>query len=689
MQILTPTKDVAIMAEIKKSFVDQLKTNCIVKGIPVGTTNNAIKNTFSIPESEQILACIILKVPFINSIRDGVIYTNKAMYLHPSHTINGNAQFPYEALCSMLAIDPTAIAPVSLMDDNFKKYPIFGMPLVDTDAGKEVSLFTYWLQLYLGVNDKKCQAIRIAAFDKFYSKFREEMRCSGLSDDSKRILLRHINDETYYPKFRQLYLENVYRGKSPEEIYAGLKRDSQPFEGDENYRALQKLFHLKKVCLYPTEKELEDEVWRIHDGMLCDLETVGFKISANYLNSLSQPFESIDPVSYSVSAWLKMAKIYIRAGRYEDAQKVAALLCSSAYNQPEPAGRIQWFEGINRRYKMGFIYDKIQTHSAPSRPELTEHDGMWLNPLHYAIILGEKNVVKSILGKCDWQAVLPIHNESLLRIYDYIPLAYLMCNLYGGEDRADILESVITQFDSEIRKIKAGMTAAKIGGYAAKAAKVLILGVMLKGIYDNYEEIQSYDCSSEDEFDEAASRYGIYTGFERLGYTEYAEGVVGEVEAIGADDYSHRMEEIIRSANSTVTAWAQSDHPIVQFLFHLYSTDGGLARSLEFPLNDYKLKLFDGCAYVVPPSFDTYQAEQTRAQSQSYAEIDSLIISLMPYENSWFSPEAHTNRPALKKEFNLLCMKYHPDVCSIAGANSIFQSVLEERAHILEDLNYT
>ncbi|MBO6215835.1 MAG: hypothetical protein J6N76_09980, partial [Lachnospiraceae bacterium] len=55
-------------------------------------------------------------------------------------------------------------------------------------------------------------------------------------------------------------------------------------------------------------------------------------------------------------------------------------------------------------------------------------------------------------------------------------------------------------------------------------------------------------------------------------------------------------------------------------------------------------------------------------------------------EEGWFTSEAKFDIAILKKEYRILVKKYHPDVSQDARTARILQSIMNERADILESM---
>lgn len=77
---------------------------------------------------------------------------------------------------------------------------------------------------------------------------------------------------------------------------------------------------------------------------------------------------------------------------------------------------------------------------------------------------------------------------------------------------------------------------------------------------------------------------------------------------------------------------------------------------------------------------NSYQ-KASKASDSKKAQETKVV---KPYGNSWFSPDAHKNLSALKKEYHKLIMKYHPDAPN--GSADIFIDIQNERQQIIDSI---
>ena len=162
-------------------------------------------------------------------------------------------------------------------------------------------------------------------------------------------------------------------------------------------------------------------------------------------------------------------------------------------------------------------------------------------------------------------------------------------------------------------------------------------------------------------------------------------------------------EDAMISAMDTIHRLKESNHPLIKYLFCLFSDSGLLYRVTSAGQKRFRLYQYHGFAFVTLseihidlPYFEedsereeNYSRTEHKANRDSHEKEQSASAEgpiIKPYGTSWFSPQAHCDMKKLKEEYRILAKKYHPDVCRHIRSQQIFQEISNERADILESM---
>ena len=97
-------RDVIKIVTSVKECISEIKSNyTLIKFSTDVTKEKKFRNTYKVPLDEEILAHILKMAPLGLAILDGIIITNKALYINPKHCKNKSTnRIPLTELCKYI-----------------------------------------------------------------------------------------------------------------------------------------------------------------------------------------------------------------------------------------------------------------------------------------------------------------------------------------------------------------------------------------------------------------------------------------------------------------------------------------------------------------------------------------------------------------------------------------------------------
>ena len=356
--------------------------------------------------------------------------------------------------------------------------------------------------------------------------------------------------------------------------------------------------------------------------------------------------------------------------------------------------KLQCFKARFMKEKLSLIYEKMESGTDLSKPELFWEDDLGLTPLHYALILRQEDVVLKLLHERDWSGwESPFKGNRLVdAVYDFVFLASV---LYDDEELIRAVYSYTTKEAAPIHRAIKKMD-----------SMIFIQRTLLR---EHPEEALAY-AKKEAE------------------YQDMRDEMVAELLSLS----KRKCAEARKIAAMIINA----EHPYAKHILHMYLDRDSIYRSIADTISDYRLYKYKDHFFVTPVheeldlSFyewrdgvmgdhdfkradtrvsteraaggshnyydgDTYEnpdvsaaREKKRRQEEERrrAKEQAAESVAMPTSDGWFSPAAHHDLALLKKEYRELVKIYHPDVSDNRRATIIIQQIMMERAEILEKM---
>lgn len=638
-------KDVIKIVKSVKECIFEIKSNyTLIKFSTDATKEKKFRNTYKVPLDEEILAHIVKMAPLGLAILDGVIITNKALYINLKHCKNKSTnRIPLTELCKYIISHNDDKAPIFLLESLDNRQEIFGKSILDVNAGNETTHFLRELQQLLADVDPSYLELRAHAIYNFLLQCRSAMKYSGLSLDVQKILESLYQESRYCSDAVKLAAEDFAR-KSTSEQYSEYIKDL-PQSIPQTIR--DELFTLQEEFVLNFIEELKTFS---HD--------VNFDYLSQILPNLQQETNITDTTL--LLQGLISARIF-KFSTFDDLLK--------EIRDPEKINILRLFKGIYSNQMMQRVFDLIQADKDLDKNWLKFSDSMGLTPLHYALILWKDASVEKLLKAKTWQPIFVENDAEINGCYDYINLAQ-----FKQSSACYSVLSTLSDLMQTFSKSKKVMER-KVAAWSAFLKGQEMMRSRLINVARSSAAEGNYDCDDLKEKLENLNQI-MQTTQEHIYDLNAALAELDEEMRACASD-------LLSSAQNACDLWTQSSSPIIAYLVRLYSEPDFLYNFLHRDPTEYELYHY-GKFYFVAPKDSGIVSEDTVETSETEQDMYEPIKK--PYRDSWFSPAAHSDINTLRHEYHDLAKEYHPDVSSHINSTQIFQDILQEYADIIDRL---
>ncbi len=612
----------------------------------------------------------------------GTLITDEAIYFHPSHKDWGmNNRLPLSEICSYIIFQENERDHVSLIS-GIGERRIFGRTVAphDTTGAELVELLKSLQQaLILGSKEKK-------EFEKtlryVLALIRESFADNGLISGKYKVLLDQIAE---YPGFATevafIRAEHYYRLCDHNAYYRYIT--SLDKEVDERVRE-----SLKK----PDILFFDRYVMHIANA------------NAFYMTkALIDPYLNLKRLErLTLHQCMLLCFLCIRLGDEDYFSAVFTMI--REHLEADAFWQLSSFFARYANEKMSGVYEKFLSGAVLSDHEICMQDALGLTPLHYGLIMRDKDLVRQLLDAYDWRSYKPprFRQTMLAEVYDFVFEAACLF------DDVAFISEVVLRTRPQARPLE--RTQKQLTNSIAIHTN-LLQKAMKSG---DLEDIRYH----QDQIKE---------------YRQMKEEVEGELTRLS--------EEEIQKVRKQAERIIDMQLPLTKYILHLYLTPDALYRSIadtitdwrlyrcedlffvtslehEFDLSFYEWKSgkitqrcilesailnqegtqrehYDGDTFVNP---DRMQKERQRQEENRKKEEEQKRRKRQfrqrvaanqedtPYVGSFFSPEAHQDIRILKQEYRKLVKRYHPDAGGDAHDVEIMLVIMNERADILESL---
>ncbi|MCR5641655.1 MAG: J domain-containing protein [Lachnospiraceae bacterium] len=583
----------------------------------------------------------------------GTIITDEAIYFHPSHREWGSDnRIPLSDLCSYVIFQENASDTVHLISKE-RDQSIFGRTVnsKDTTGSELVSLLSA-LQKKIRQSNTREQAAYERTLAHVMGLIKGSFRENGLLPErSLKLLDILVREKSFAAEVAYVLAENEYRHMNEAGYFRFLDTlRMQPYISAALIEQLQR----------PDELFLESFLQDISNPNALYLTR---SLIETYTNLKTAP-------RLSMRQCVILCFLCVRFEDWAFFDEVWKLI---AHVLPEEMRwRIQSFRARFANEKMFGVYEKLMGNKPLTSMELGWKDALGLTPLHYALILRNRNRVMELLDEGEWNRFhSPFERDKLVdTAYQY---AFLASVLY---DDIELIERVIDETTPLFSSLHRSM-------------KQMDFFIFLE------------EKRMEESGDEACKkRIFEYESMKR---------------EMRAEMRQMAMEEA-QNARKKAQAIIETSHAFSRYLFYLYMDLDGLYRLMADTISSWKVARYKEFYFITPTdrdmgmeariypneesgSFDipednfenpAYRRKREEAERAERAAREARFkaareaFEAQDAAESWFSAEAHEDILILKKEYRMLVKQYHPDVCGGAKATRIMQAIMDERAQILE-----
>ena len=120
----------------KKDDYSQIKFELEVK------KEKKFRSSYKVSPNEEILAYLLKTVPLGLIVTDGIIVTEKALYIHPKHCKGKSTnRISFENLCQYIVSQDGDKGAVFLFETPDNRLEAFGKTILDNNSGEEIARF--------------------------------------------------------------------------------------------------------------------------------------------------------------------------------------------------------------------------------------------------------------------------------------------------------------------------------------------------------------------------------------------------------------------------------------------------------------------------------------------------------------------------------------------------------------------
>lgn len=404
----------------------------------------AVYKTYRIKDGESIIAFSKSTLSLISITVDGVVFTNKALYLHPNSAKDmPSNRFAYADLCNYLITQENERGSVHLQNKNADYRVYDGTLVFKNTAGKEIQLILETIQEKLLEASQLAQEQYNEQVQWVLSLGRKEID-HGMLSARARVLLDVLSRKTNSRK-DAIYLiaENLFRLCNTKKYQIYLD-------------SVESALSFTDFC------ELQQPPTRFMDALLSQLSDLDHSFSEDYLHKTSLQIEG-DYLKYTSELFNiapvdepylhVLAYCQIRINHIDSAQDTIARIRKKFGDSH--AYPIEYFFAIYRNRQMLNAYNALCSGKEIDKAWYSMSDCYGLTLLHYALILKNDAAAEQILTiRKSHKLPPPPDDIDIGWMYDYTLLA---CGT-----QSKLKEQVFLLFDPDMIRLEKEIATQKL-----------------------------------------------------------------------------------------------------------------------------------------------------------------------------------------------------------------------------------
>lgn len=634
---------------------------------------DTVYQTYRIQNGERIMAFSKASISLISLTIDGVVFTDKALYLHPNSAREmPSNRFAYSDLCDYLITQENERGSVHLQSRS-ADYRIYDSTLIfKNTAGKDILFILETIQDKLLASSQLAQAKYNEQVQWVLSLGKSEIN-QGVLSKRARALLDVLARKTSYKKDAIfLIAESIFRlcNRSKYQKYL----DS--VAGTISTSELCELRKASAQFMTTLLTQLSDLDHDFSEEYLTDtyLNIVGDCLKSDSAFSDFFNVSAVDEPYLHVLAYCEIRKNYIA-----DSQNTISLIRKNFGDAHTFS--IEYFKGVFRNRQMLCAYKAICAGKEIDKAWYSICDSYGLTLLHYALILKNDTVAAHILTILKTHKLPPPpENIDISWMYEY---TLLVC---GSQSK--MKERVFLLFDPDIIALEKEMAMLKL--------KVVQCDLKLSGTSTMQSQCKSRIAYLEQNDPFSPELDNLYNQKEYL-LNEYRTCLRNKHETEKELDSKEKQcgatyNESVRSALNKLDNLRSNEDPLAKLLFRLYFEPEFLYSTLTATSDQTNTKLYKYAdLYFVAPDFADISRSlliETMQKEDNKMDADQLMLDgfapISPlHGTSWFSVNAHADMAVLKAEYRALAKQYHPDVCKHPDSNAVMQNITAEYESLL------
>lgn len=624
-----------------------------------------ISRTYHIHNGEYIVVHCKSTLSLISLAVDGIIFTNRAIYIHPNSAKElPSNRFAYADLCNYLITQENERGSIHLQNEK-ADYQIYDSTLVfKNTAGKEILLILETIQEKLLDASPFAQAQFNQQVQWTLSMARNEMNHGILSARAKALLNVLVSKTSYKKDTVFLIAESIFRlcNRKKYQAYLDSVVDTlSPADISELQQSTNKFLSTLISQISDLDHSFTEEY----------LNKTYLNIEGDYLKSTSDLFNvpSVDEPYLHVLAYC-----LIRNNDLSGAQKAIERIRRQFGD--EHIASLEYFKGVFRNRQMLTIYNAICAGKNIDKAWYSICDSYGLTLLHYTLILKNNTVAEHILTVLNSHKLPPLPEDiDISWMYDYTLLA---CGT-----QSKMKEQVFSLFDPDMIRLEKEIAKLKINvaKYDFQLGSISTMQGQCKNKISYVEQNDPFSSELSELYSQKDELADVYR--DCLNKKFEAEKEVEDKEKQRVPTYN----DAVRYALNNLDKLRNSEDPLARLLFRLYFEPDFLHRVLTATSEQENTKLYKYAdVYFIAPDFAEIDPKLTvktdttpnNGMNQDVPVIDGYMPITPPYGTSWFSANAHSDVTILKTEYRALAKKYHPDVCQHPDSNTAMQQITAE-----------